>query len=75
MSNSSELNGYISRLRHRLRLDAWLRGAAIFMGTALGVTLVLVLILNRLAFPAHGVTVARLLIFVALAAAALATYL
>jgi len=71
MSNSSELNSYISRLRHRLRLSAWLRGAALFTGTALAVTLVLVLILNLLAFPAHGVTVARLLIVVALAAAAI----
>jgi hypothetical protein len=71
MSHSSELNSYIAHLRDRLRLGAWLRGAAIFTGTALAVTLALVLVLNRLAFPAHGITVARLLILVALAAAAL----
>ncbi len=70
MSNSSELNSYIARLQHRLRLGAWLRGAAIFTGTALIVTLALVLILNHLAFPAHGVTAARWAIFAALAAAA-----
>lgn len=70
MSNSSELNSYIVQLRHRLRLGAWLRGAAIFTGTALIVTVALVLVLNRLAFPMHGVTVARLAIVVALAVAA-----
>ncbi len=69
MSNSSELNFYISRLRRRLRLGAWLRGAAVFAGTALALTLALVLVLNQFAFPAHSVTVARLLVFVALAAA------
>ena len=71
MSHSSELNSYISQLRKRLRLGAWLRGAAIFTGTALAVTLALVLMLNLLAFPARGVTVARLLILAALAAAAI----
>jgi hypothetical protein len=53
-----------------LRLGAWLRGAAIFTGTALAVTVAMVLVLNRFAFPAHGVTAARLTIFVALAVAA-----
>ncbi len=70
MSNRSELNSYISQLQHRLRLGTCLRGAAIFTGTALAVTFALVLILNRFAFPSHGVTGARLAIFVALAAAA-----
>ncbi len=70
MSNHSELNSYIERVQKRLRLSAWLRGAAIFTGTALVVTVVLVLALNRFAFPAHGVTAARLAIFVALAVAA-----
>ena len=71
MSKSSELNSYIARLQHRLQLGAWLRGAAIFTVTALGVTLALVLILNHLAFPARGVTAARLAIFAALAAVAI----
>ncbi len=71
MSNSSKLNSYIARLRQRLRVGAWLRGAAIFTGSALAVTVALVLVLNHLAFPAHGVTVARLLIVVVLSAAAI----
>lgn len=71
MSYSNELNSYIANLRQRLRLGAWIRGAAIFTGTALAVTLALVLVLNRFAFPEHGVTVARLLIVVCLGAAAI----
>ena len=71
MTNRSELNTYIRELHERLRLGAWLRGALVLTGTALGVTLVLVLILNRFAFPARGVTGARVVMFAALAAAAL----
>jgi hypothetical protein len=70
MSNHSELSSYIAKLQKRLRLGASLRGAAIFAGTALIVTVLLVLLLNRFAFPAHGVTAARLTIFVALATVA-----
>ena len=70
MSYQSELSRYITKLQKRLRLGAWLRGAAIFAGTALIVTVLLVLLLNRFAFPAQGVTAARLTIFVALAVAA-----
>ncbi|MGC2768696.1 MAG: hypothetical protein WB607_24550 [Candidatus Acidiferrum sp.] len=70
MSNRNELNSYVSRLQQRLRLGAWLRGAAIFTSTALLVTVLLVLLLNRFAFPAHGVNAARVVIFAALAAAA-----
>jgi hypothetical protein len=69
MSNQSALHSYIAQLQQRLRLGAWLRGAAIFIGTALAVTIALVLVLNRFAFPAHGVLAARLAILVALAAA------
>ncbi len=71
MSHSSELNSYIAQLRKRLRAGAWLRGAAIFTGSALAVTIALVLVLNQLAFPAQGVTVARLLMIVALAVVAI----
>jgi hypothetical protein len=71
MNNRSELNLYIARLQQRLRLGAWLRGAAIFTATGLTVTVALVLLLNRFAFPTHGVTAARLAIFAALALAAL----
>jgi hypothetical protein len=70
MSHQGELNSYIAKLQQRLLLSAWLRGALIFTGTALATTLVLVLVLNRFAFPAHGITAARLAIFAALAAAA-----
>ena len=70
MNNRSELNLYIARLQRRLRLGVWLRGAAIFTATALTVTVALVLVLNRFAFPMHGVTVARLAILAALALAA-----
>jgi hypothetical protein len=71
MSYRNELNSYIARLHRRLRLGAWLRGAAIFTGTALFVTVVLVLLLNQLAFPAHGISLSRVLILAALAAAAI----
>jgi hypothetical protein len=70
MSNLTELNLFIEQVRQRLRLGAWVRGAAIFAGTALAVTVVLVLVLNRFAFPHHGVTAARLAIFAALAVSA-----
>ena len=70
MTNSSQLNSYILRLRRRLRLGAWLRGAAIFTGSALAVTVALVLILNHFAFPSHGVTLARVVLIATLAAAA-----
>ena len=48
MNNRSELNLYIARLQQRLRLSVWLRGAAIFTGTALTVTVALVLVLKSL---------------------------
>jgi hypothetical protein len=70
MSRRDELNSYIVRLQRRLRAGAWLRGTAIFAGTALIVTVTLVLLLNHFAFPAHGVAGARLTLLVALAAAA-----
>jgi len=71
MSYRNELNSYITRLHRRLRLGAWLRGAAIFTGTALVLTVVLVLLLNQLAFPAHGISLSRVVILAALAAAAI----
>jgi len=71
MSRQSELNSYIAGLQQRLRLGAWLRGAAIFTATALAVTFALVLVLNSFAFPAAGVADARWLLVGALAAATL----
>ncbi|MGA7110115.1 MAG: hypothetical protein WBV28_21510 [Terracidiphilus sp.] len=71
MSYSSELNSYIAQVQRRLRLGAWLHGAAIFAGTALLATFALVLLLNPLAFPAHGVAFGRIALLLALAAAAI----
>ncbi len=70
MTNSSQLNSYIERLQQRLRLGAWLRGAAIFTGSALTVSVTLVFILNQFAFPSHGVTLARIFLIAALVTAA-----
>lgn len=70
MSRQQELNSYIARLQRRLRLGAWLRGAAIFTGTALIVTIALVMLLNHFAFPAHGIIGARLALLTSLAAVA-----
>ena len=70
MSRQNELNSYIAKLQRRLRLGTWLRGAAIFVVTALLVTIVLVLLLNHYAFPMHGVAGARLVLLIALAAVA-----
>src|SRR5580704_2436791 len=70
MSRQNELNSYIAQLQRRLRLGAWLHGAAIFIGTALIVTLALVLLLNHYAFPTHGVAGARVVLLVTLAAVA-----
>jgi len=71
MSYQIELYSYIARLQQRLRLATWLRGAAIFTGTALAVTVALVLLLNQLAFPVHGVVLSRFVILATLAAAAI----
>ena len=70
MSKRNELNFYIERIRHRLFLAAWVRGAAIFAGTALIVTVALVLLLNQFAFAARGLPGSRLALFIALAASA-----
>ncbi len=67
MSKQSELNSYIAQLLGRLRLRAWLSGAAVFAGTALTTTIALVVLLNHYAFPATGVKGARLVLFLALA--------
>ena len=59
MSHHNELDSYIARVQQRLRLGTWLQGAAVFAGTALVVTVALVLVLNRFAFPEFGVTGGR----------------
>ena len=70
MSNRIELNSYIDRIRQRLLLVASVRGTAIFTGTALIVTIALVVLLNQFAFPLRGLAGARLALFAALATAA-----
>ncbi len=70
MSSRHELNSYIARLQRRLQLRASLRGAAILLGTALLVTVSLVLLLNHYAFPARGVSGARLAMLLVLAVVA-----
>ena len=70
MSRQGELNSYIARLQRRLQVRAFVRGAAILFGTALAVTVALVFLLNRLAFPASGVSSARMALLASLAAVA-----
>ncbi len=70
MSTREQLNSYIQQLERRLRLGAILRGAAILASAALATTVVLVLIINLLAFSHGSVISARTLLFLGLAAAA-----
>ena len=72
MSLREQLHAYIARLEERLRWNTWLRGLAIFTGSALVATLVLVTIANALAFSHGSVTAARfgLILILAVAAAA-----
>src|SRR5215469_9500026 len=70
MSKRSELNSYIGRLQQRLRLGVSVRGIAILTATALMTTVILVIILNRFAFPERslfGVRTVLLSILVATA--------
>jgi hypothetical protein len=70
MSKLNELNSYIFQVQRRLRFSGCTRGAAILTGTALLVTLLLVLLLNHFAFPERGIVGARLVLLVALSVAA-----
>lgn len=70
MSKLNELDSYIAQVQRRLRLGAWIQGAAVFTGTALLITVVLVLALNHFAFPHRGVISARIVLLIVLAAAA-----
>src|SRR6202166_3390105 len=72
MSLRQQLHAYIAQLEQRLRWSTWLRGLAIFTGSALVATLVLVAIANALAFSQGSVTAARfgLILILAIAAAA-----
>src|SRR6266851_4947744 len=70
MSLREQLHAYIAQLEQRLRWSTWLRGAAIFTGSALMATLVLVTIANELAFSQGSVTAARFGLVLVLAVAA-----
>ena len=70
MSHARELNSYIARVRRTLQLRAGLLGAAMLCATALALTLALVLVLNRYAFPEAAVSRARLALIAVLAVAA-----
>ncbi|HEV2198816.1 MAG TPA: hypothetical protein VGR73_03275 [Bryobacteraceae bacterium] len=70
MSLREQLHAYIAELEKRLRLSTMLRGAAIFTGSALLATLVLVSIANALAFSHGSVPAARFVLILALAIAA-----
>jgi len=66
MSRQSELNSYISQVKSRLQLHAWLSGSAIFTVAAVATTIALVLVLNHFAFPAGGVKGARVILITVL---------
>src|SRR6202140_400050 len=72
MSLREQLHAYIAELEKRLRWNTLLRGAAIFTGSALVATLVLVTISNALAFSHGSVPVARFVLILTLAVAAAA---
>src|SRR6266849_1986213 len=72
MSLREQLHAYIAQLEQRLRWSTWLRGAAIFTGSALVATLVLVAIANARAFSQGSVTATRFALILVLAIAAAA---
>src|SRR5579883_3183433 len=69
MNTREQLNQYLRGLEQRLKWLAVSKGAAIFAGVALGVTLAMVLLTNALAFSSTSLTIARLILFIALAIA------
>ena len=69
MNTREQLNQYLRGLESRLRWLAVSKGAAIAAGVALGVTLAMVLMTNALAFSSASLTLARFILFLALAVA------
>src|SRR5581483_6168853 len=67
MNTREQLNQYLHGLEQRLKWLAVSKGAAIFAGVALGVTLAMVLLTNALAFSSGSLTIARIILFIALA--------
>ena len=69
MNPLDQLNGYVGRLESRLRWAAVSRGAALAAGTALLITVTLILITNAFAFSETSLFWARVALFLAVAAA------
>ncbi len=67
MNTREQLNRYLRGLETRLRWLAVSKGVAIAAGVALGATLALVFVTNALAFSSSSLTVARVVLFLALA--------
>ncbi|MGH9572590.1 MAG: hypothetical protein ACRD40_03540, partial [Candidatus Acidiferrales bacterium] len=65
MSARTELNSYLDHLANRLKRQAWVRGVAVLTGSALLVTIALVVIANHYAFSDGSLWSARaILLFV-----------
>ena len=69
MNPLTGISEYLARLENKLRLLAWTRGAAIFGGASLITTVLLVIVINKFAFSNPSVFWARVLLFLAVAAA------
>ena len=67
MNTREQLNQYLRGLETRLRWMTVSKGAAIAAGVALGVTVAMVLMTNALAFSSTSLTVARVVLFLAMA--------
>lgn len=67
MNALDELNAYLRTIEQRLRRAALARGVALVAATALGLTLAAVLVTNYFAFATASVTLARWLLYFALA--------
>src|SRR5580698_6138190 len=69
MNTRDQLNHYLRGLETRLRWLTVSKGVAIALGVALGATLAMVWFTNALAFSNNSITIARVVLFLALAAA------
>jgi hypothetical protein len=69
MNTRDQLNHYLRGLESRLRWLTVSKGIAIALGVALGATLAMVWFTNALAFSDNSITIARVVLFLALAAA------
>jgi hypothetical protein len=69
MNTRDQLNHYLRGLETRLRWLTVSKGVAIALGVALGATLAMVWFTNALAFSSNSITVARVVLFLALAGA------